>query len=60
MSEYFPELDKVLQEYLTSQILQKQCDQIAQSLCYNVELIENWLLLFWLLLLKVNNFVTNN
>ena len=55
MSEYFLELDKVLQEYLTPQILQKQCDQIAQSLCYDVVLIENWLSL-----LKVNTFVTNN
>ena len=55
MSEYFPELDKVLQEYLTPQILQKQRDQIAQSLCYDVVLIENWLSL-----LKVNTFVTNN
>ncbi|PKB92214.1 hypothetical protein RhiirA5_445554 [Rhizophagus irregularis] len=39
MDEYFPELDKILQEYLTPQILQKQRDQMAQSLCYDMELI---------------------
>ncbi|CAB4473025.1 unnamed protein product [Rhizophagus irregularis] len=43
MDEYFPELDKILREYLTPQILQKQHDQMAQSLCYDVELIEDWL-----------------
>lgn len=43
MDEYFPELDKILREYLTPQILQKQRDQMAQSLCYDVELIEDWL-----------------
>ena len=42
MDEYFPDLDKLLQEYLTPQILQKQRDQMAQSLCYDVELIEDW------------------
>ncbi|PKC54031.1 hypothetical protein RhiirA1_478108, partial [Rhizophagus irregularis] len=45
MDEYFPELDKILREYLTLQILQKQHNQIAQSLCYNMVLIEDWLLL---------------
>ncbi|UZO11570.1 uncharacterized protein OCT59_003131 [Rhizophagus irregularis] len=39
MDEYFSELDKILREYLTPQILQKQRDQMAQSLCYDVELI---------------------
>ncbi|UZO08170.1 uncharacterized protein OCT59_028432 [Rhizophagus irregularis] len=43
MDEYFPELDKILREYLTPQILQKQHDQMVQSLCYDVELIEDWL-----------------
>ncbi|EXX56200.1 hypothetical protein RirG_218330 [Rhizophagus irregularis DAOM 197198w] len=43
MDEYFPELDKILREYLTPQILQKQRDQMAQSLCYDVKLIEDWL-----------------
>jgi hypothetical protein len=41
MDEYFPEFDKILQEYLTLQILQKQRDQMAQSLCYDVTLIED-------------------
>ncbi|GET61869.1 hypothetical protein GLOIN_2v1487031 [Rhizophagus irregularis DAOM 181602=DAOM 197198] len=45
VDEYFPELDKILREYLTLQILQKQHNQIAQSLCYNMVLIEDWLLL---------------
>src|SRR5687767_7159475 len=36
MEEYFPELNKLLREYLTSQIFQKQRDQMIQSLCYNV------------------------
>ena len=55
MDEYFPELDKILREYLTPQILQKQRDQMAQSLCYDVELIENWLpLLEVSILLMVN------
>ena len=40
--EYFPRLDTILKEYLTPQILQKQCDQIAQSLCYDVFLINDW------------------
>ncbi|CAG8776136.1 4876_t:CDS:2 [Cetraspora pellucida] len=40
--EYFPGLDTILKEYLTSQILQKQHDQIAQSLCYDVFLINDW------------------
>ena len=43
MDEYFSELDKILQEYLTPQILQKQRDKMAQSLCYDVVLIDNWL-----------------
>ena len=43
MNEYFPDLDKILKEYLTPQILQKQRDQMAQSLCYDTVLIENWL-----------------
>ncbi|PKK62992.1 hypothetical protein RhiirC2_717298 [Rhizophagus irregularis] len=43
MDEYFLELDKILREYLTPQILQKQRDQMAQSLCYNTILIEDWL-----------------
>ena len=43
MEEYFPDLDKILREYLTPQILQKQHDQMAQSLCYDAVLIENWL-----------------
>ncbi|CAB4405904.1 unnamed protein product [Rhizophagus irregularis] len=43
MDEYFPELDKILREYLTPQILQKQRDQMAQSLCHDVELIVDWL-----------------
>jgi hypothetical protein len=56
MDEYFPDLDKVLQEYLTPQILQKQRDQMAQSLCYDTVLIEDWLPL-----LEVSsNFVTNS
>src|ERR1700722_5487450 len=43
MEEYFPDLDKILREYLTPQILQKQRDQMAQSLCYDAVLIEDWL-----------------
>jgi len=43
MDEYFPDLDKLLQEYLMPQILQKQRDQMAQSLCYDTVLIEDWL-----------------
>jgi hypothetical protein len=43
MDEYFPDLDKILREYLTPQILQKQRDQMAQSLCYDTALIEDWL-----------------
>ena len=43
MDEYFPDFDKLLQEYLTPQILQKQRDQMAQSLCYDTVLVENWL-----------------
>ncbi|GET01574.1 protein FAR1-related sequence 5-like [Rhizophagus clarus] len=42
MDEYFPNLDKILREYLTPQILQKQRDQMAQSLCYDTVLIEDW------------------
>ncbi|CAG8546086.1 19803_t:CDS:2, partial [Racocetra fulgida] len=30
------------QEFLTPQILQKHCDQMAQSLCYDVYLIVDW------------------
>ncbi len=55
MKEYFPDLDKILREYLTPQILQKQHDQMAQSLCYDVILIDNWLSL-----LEVKNFITNS
>ena len=56
MDEYFPEFDKILREYLTPQILQKQRDQMAQSLCYDTVLIEDWLPL-----LEVSfNFITNN
>jgi len=43
MDEYFPNLDKILQKYLTPQILQKQRDQMAQSLCYDTVLVEDWL-----------------
>jgi hypothetical protein len=43
MGKYFSDLDKLLKEYLTPQILQKQRDQMAQSLCYDTVLIENWL-----------------
>ncbi|CAB4481523.1 unnamed protein product [Rhizophagus irregularis] len=43
MDEYFPELDKILREYLTPQILQKQHDQMAQSLYYDTILIKDWL-----------------
>ncbi|PKB93529.1 hypothetical protein RhiirA5_441038, partial [Rhizophagus irregularis] len=42
MDEYFPNLDKILREYLTPQILQKQRDQMAQSLCYDTVLIKDW------------------
>jgi hypothetical protein len=55
LNEYFPELDTKLQEYLTPQILQKQRDQMAQSLCYDVTLIDDWLSL-----LEVKNFNFNN
>ena len=51
MDEYFSELDTILQDHLTSQILQKQRDQMAQSLCYDVILIDDWLSL-----LEVRNF----
>ena len=43
MNEYFPNLDITLRDFLTSQILQKQRDQMAQSLCYDVILINDWL-----------------
>jgi hypothetical protein len=56
MDEYFPDLNKILRDYLTPQILQKQCDQMAQSLCYDTILIEDWLLLLEVSL----NFVTTN
>lgn len=39
MEEYFLGLDTVLKEYLMSQIFQKQRDQIAQSLCYDIIMI---------------------
>jgi len=42
MEEYFPEIIKLLREYLTPQIYQKQCNQISQSLCYDVFLIDDW------------------
>ncbi|CAG8787186.1 19004_t:CDS:2, partial [Cetraspora pellucida] len=37
MDEYFPMLDKMLKERLTPQILQKQRDQMAQSICYDAK-----------------------
>ncbi|CAB4468544.1 unnamed protein product [Rhizophagus irregularis] len=40
MEEYFLGLDTVLKEYLISQIFQKQRDQIAQSLCYDIIMID--------------------
>lgn len=52
MDEYFPELNIVLKEYLTPQILQKQCDQMAQSLYYDAILIDDWLSL-----LEVRNLI---
>ncbi|PKB97308.1 hypothetical protein RhiirA5_433390 [Rhizophagus irregularis] len=55
MDEYFPNLDKILQKYLTPQILQKQHNQMVQSLCYDVILIENWILLLEVIL----NFIIN-
>jgi len=55
MDEYFPKLDKILREYLTPQILQKQRDQMAQSLCYDVELIEDWLSLLEVSILLMDN-----
>ncbi|CAB4438645.1 unnamed protein product [Rhizophagus irregularis] len=42
MDEYFPNLDKILHKYLTPQILQKQRDQMVQSLCYDTVLIKDW------------------
>ncbi|CAG8678800.1 6509_t:CDS:2 [Cetraspora pellucida] len=42
IDEYFSELDKILQEYLTPQILQKQHDQMVHSLCYDVFLYNVW------------------
>ncbi|RGB37862.1 hypothetical protein C1646_756394 [Rhizophagus diaphanus] len=42
MDEYFSNLDKILQKYLTPQILQKQHNQMAQLLYYNAILIEDW------------------
>ncbi|CAG8792928.1 15940_t:CDS:2, partial [Cetraspora pellucida] len=38
MKEYFPELNKLLHDYLSLQIFQKQHDQISQSLCYDKKL----------------------
>ncbi|UZO08637.1 uncharacterized protein OCT59_028890 [Rhizophagus irregularis] len=43
LNEYFPNLNELLQDFLTPQILQKQRDQIFQSLCYNVTLVTDWL-----------------
>ena len=43
MEEYFPKLDVTLWDFLIPQILQKQRDQMAQSLCYDVMLIDDWL-----------------
>ncbi|CAG8756754.1 15296_t:CDS:2, partial [Cetraspora pellucida] len=43
LDEYFPELDKILKEYLIPQILQKQRDQMAQSICYDAVLVDSWL-----------------
>ncbi|PKB93373.1 hypothetical protein RhiirA5_441467 [Rhizophagus irregularis] len=42
MDKYFSNLDKILREYLTPQILQKQRDQIVQSLYYDIVLIKDW------------------
>ncbi|CAG8520091.1 15270_t:CDS:2 [Racocetra fulgida] len=42
MEEYFPDLNKLLRDYLTPQIFQKQCDQMSQSLCYDAFLVDNW------------------
>src|SRR2546421_10832100 len=56
MNEYFPNLDITLRDFLTPQILQKQRDQMAQSLCYDVILINDCLpllevrIFIWLLL----------
>ncbi|CAG8787801.1 8282_t:CDS:1, partial [Racocetra fulgida] len=41
MDKYFPKLDKMLKECLTLQILQKQQDQMAQSICYDAVLVDN-------------------
>jgi hypothetical protein len=43
IDKYFPDLDKILQKYLTPQILQKQHNQMTQLLCYDAVLIEDWL-----------------
>ncbi|CAG8699479.1 10223_t:CDS:2, partial [Cetraspora pellucida] len=45
MEEYFPEMSRLLREYLTPQIFQKQSDQMSQSLCYDVFLVDNWSML---------------
>ncbi|CAG8577223.1 10757_t:CDS:2, partial [Racocetra fulgida] len=42
IEEYFPEMHKLLKEYLIPQKIQKQCDQMSQSLCYDVFLVDNW------------------
>ena len=41
INEYFPNLDITLRDFFTPQILQKQRDQMAQSLCYDVILIND-------------------
>ncbi|EXX77344.1 hypothetical protein RirG_024620 [Rhizophagus irregularis DAOM 197198w] len=58
MDEYFPELNIVLKEYLTPQILQKQCDQMAQSLYYDAILIDDWLSLLEHELLQQHHIIT--
>ncbi|CAG8721299.1 1972_t:CDS:2, partial [Cetraspora pellucida] len=45
IEEYFSELNKLLHDYLSPQIFQKQCDQMSQSLCYDACLVNNWTLL---------------
>ncbi|CAG8639546.1 19278_t:CDS:2, partial [Racocetra fulgida] len=46
LEEYFSEINRLLKEYLTLQIYQKQSDQMSQSLCYDVSLVDNWSMLF--------------
>ena len=60
MDEYFLNLDKILKKYLTPQILQKQHDQMAQSLCYDAILIKDWLSLLEVSIKLVLVFVNDN